>query len=353
MRIWVDFENTPHVLILKPIIEELQRRNHQVIMTARDCSQTIELADFFNLNVTRISHHHGKNKFKKILGHFSRILKLILFIRNKSVSVAISHGSRSQILAAGILRIPTFVMWDYEYASLSIIHHFINRLVVPEVLSAEAFDHKIDTSKILNYPGIKEHIYVGKLLCNELTLNDLSLDPDKIIITMRPPAIEAHYYNHNDGSTEIFFEALKYFSNFNDTLIIVLARTRLQQREIINFAQKNGNSKNIIFPAKVQNGLILIWNSDIVIGGGGTMNREAAVLDVPVYSIFQGKLGAVDRYLNAIGRLKIIQSKENLKEIKLIKRQRPTNPLINEKRELVNYLVDKILETGEMKSDKN
>ncbi len=83
------------------------------------------------------------------------------------------------------------------------------------------------------------------------------------------------------------------------------------------------------------------------------MNREAAVLDVPVYSIFQGKLGAVDRFLSATGRLKIIQSKEDLKEINLIKRRRPTNLLINENRELVNYLVDKIFETGEMTSDNN
>lgn len=348
MRIWVDFENTPHVLILKPIIEELQRRNHQVFITARDCSQTIELANFLQFKAHRVSHHHGKNMINKILGHASRICRLISFSRNKDISVAISHCSRSQIIAAGILKIPTFVLLDYEHVSLSLIRRFIDRLVVPEVLSAEAFNHRIDSSKIIRYPGIKEHIYVSDLLNNGSTLQELPLDHDKIIITIRPPATDAHYYNHQDGSTELFWESLKHFSAFNNTKIIVLARSKFQQNEIANFLKKNGNTTNIIFPTKAQNGIVLIWNSDIVIGGGGTMNREAAVLNVPVYSIFQGKLGAVDRYLNETGRLKLIRSKQDIKQIKLIKRQRLPKPRLNENTELINFIIDKILETGKM-----
>jgi predicted glycosyltransferase len=346
MRIWVDFENSPHVLILKPIIEELQRQNHQVILTARDCSQTIELAHLFGLNVKRFSHHHGRKTINKLLGHISRISRLIYFIRNKEIAVAISHGSRSQIVAAGLLKIPTFVMWDYEFASLSIIHHFIGRLVVPEAISPQAFDPIFDPSRVIQYPGIKEHIYVGELLSNHSTRLDLPFDQNKIIITMRPPAVDAHYYNHSDGSDKLFFEALKYFSRYDEVVIIVLPRTKLQQREITNFVQTNCNTKNIIFPNKAQNGLNLIWQSDIIIGGGGTMNREAAVLGVPVYSIFQGKLGAVDRYLHQSGRLETIKTAEDLKTISLKKRVRPEKPPIHNNHKLVNFIVGKILETG-------
>lgn len=348
MRIWVDFENTPHVLILKPIIEELERRNHEVIITARDCSQTIELATYFNMHVARISHHHGRKKINKILGHLSRIFKLICFLRSKDISVALSHSSRSQIIAAKILGIPTFVMLDYEHVSLSIVHHFIDRLVVPEVLSADSFAQQIDSAKIVNYPGIKEHIYVGNLLNNGSTLKDIALDEQKIIIILRPPAVDAHYHNHRDNSNALFYEALKYFSNLNNTQVIILARTKAQREEIVNFGKKNGNFKNVIFPDKVQNGLLLIWNSDIVIGGGGTMNREAAVLDVPVYSIFQGKLGAVDRYLSETDRLKIIRSKQDFDAIRLIKRPRPERPPLTENKALINFITEKILETGNL-----
>jgi len=346
MRIWVDFENTPHVLILKPLIEQLRRRNHQVVITARDCSQTIELANFFRFSAHRISHHHGKNRVNKVLGHASRICRLILFSRDKNFSIALSHGSRSQIIAAGMLKIPTFVLWDYEHASLSLIHRFIDRLVVPEILSVAAFNDRIDLSKIIRYPGIKEHIYVPNLMNNGSTLQELPLDKDKIIITIRPPATDAHYHRQQDGSNELMLEAIKHFSALDNAKIIVLARTKFQQEEITQFLKNNGNSNNIIFPTRAQNGIALIWNSDIVIGGGGTMNREAAVLDVPVYSIFRGKLGAVDRYLSETGRLKLVQSKQDLKKIPLIKRRRSSKPRLGQNKDLIDFIIDKIEETG-------
>ena len=57
----------------------------------------------------------------------------------------------------------------------------------------------------------------------------------------------------------------------------------------------------------------MIWHSDLVISGGGTMNREAAALGVPVYSIFRGKIGAVDRYLAKQGRLILIENAEEVR----------------------------------------
>lgn len=346
MKIWVDLENTPHVLILKPIIEELQRRNHDVLITARDCSQTLELANYFKMNARRISHHHGKKTVYKILGHCSRIVRLMLYGRKKGISVALSHGSRSQIIAAGLLRIPTFVMWDYEYASLSVIHRFIDRLAVPEILSAEAFRDRIPASKILKYPGIKEHIYVANLMNNGTACPELQLDPERVIITIRPPATEAHYYRPDDGSDSLFYHAIRHLSQFDNTMIVVLARTKAQQKEILEAIQRDGGNNKIIFPTKAQNGIQLIWNSDIVISGGGTMNREAAVLNVPVYSIFQGKIGAIDRYLHQIGKLKIIQSVQDLKSIQPVKRVRPERPQLGDNQQLVNFIVEKILETG-------
>ncbi len=238
MRVWVDFENTPRVLILKPIIEELRRCKHVIFIAARDCSQTIELAIFFKFKAHRISHHHGKNTANKVLGHASRICRLMSFTRNKAISVALSHCSRSQIIAAGILKIPTFVLLDYKHVSLFLIHRFIDRLAIPEFLSTEAFNSRINSSKIIRYPGIKEHIYVANLLNNGSLIQESPIDKDKIIITIRPPATDAHYHNHQDGSNELFWEALKYFSSFDNTKIIVLARTKFQQNEKINFLKK-------------------------------------------------------------------------------------------------------------------
>jgi predicted glycosyltransferase len=80
-------------------------------------------------------------------------------------------------------------------------------------------------------------------------------------------------------------------------------------------------------PPAIVDGLNLIWYSDLVVSGGGTMNREAAALDVPVYSTFRGKIGAVDRYLSQSGRLVLLERADDLpRRLKLERRQRPGTP---------------------------
>jgi len=65
-KIWIDFDNTPHVPFFKPIIRELENSGYAVVLTARDCQQTCGLADSFKLNYKRIGKHHGKNKIFKL-----------------------------------------------------------------------------------------------------------------------------------------------------------------------------------------------------------------------------------------------------------------------------------------------
>jgi predicted glycosyltransferase len=83
----------------------------------------------------------------------------------------------------------------------------------------------------------------------------------------------------------------------------------------------------MIIPEEPLNGLDLIWFSDLVISGGGTMNREAAALGVPVYSTFRGKIGAVDKYLSENGRLVLIENVHEVRtKISLTRWKRPERP---------------------------
>jgi predicted glycosyltransferase len=65
-------------------------------------------------------------------------------------------------------------------------------------------------------------------------------------------------------------------------------------------------------PAGAIDAQSLIAQSDLVVSGGGTMNREAVALGVPVYSTFQGRLGAVDEVLIREGRLRQLARAEEL-----------------------------------------
>jgi len=75
----------------------------------------------------------------------------------------------------------------------------------------------------------------------------------------------------------------------------------------------------VIVPATTLDGPNLIAASDLVISAGGTINREAAALGVPVASIYAGRWAAVDEELVREGRLKRIQNSTDLRSIEIRK----------------------------------
>jgi hypothetical protein len=306
-RIWIDLDNTPHVPFFIPIIRELERRGHRVLLTARDAFQVCELAEENGLPVTKIGHHYGKNPILKIIGLFQRSGHLFPFSRRHRPDIAVSHGARSQVLLCWILGIPTITLADYEHARL-LPFAKPRWLLVPEAVSVEGLPVKFH--HIRQYPGIKEDVYVPDFDPDPSLLDKLGLHSDDIIVTVRPPADEAHYYNPE--STVLFIELMSRIRQTSGIRVVLLPRNKSQELMLrMDHPEWFADSKTII-PTRVINGLNLIWFSDLVVSGGGTMNREAAALNVPVYSIFRGKIGAVDRMLEREDRLVMIRSKEEI-----------------------------------------
>src|SRR3989442_14407907 len=90
-KIWIDLDNSPHVPFFAPIIEELQKRNYSVLVTARDCFQVRELADLFHLKYKLIGHHSGRSKIRKVAGLCFRAVQLIPTILREKPDLAVSH----------------------------------------------------------------------------------------------------------------------------------------------------------------------------------------------------------------------------------------------------------------------
>src|SRR6266540_658571 len=115
-KIWIDLDNTPHVPFFKPIIEKLNERGYQVVVTARDAYQVCDLADYFNISYKRIGRHYGKNKLMKVLGTLARAFQIIPEMLREKPDIAVSHGSRTQIIVASLLKIRSVIIYDYEHA---------------------------------------------------------------------------------------------------------------------------------------------------------------------------------------------------------------------------------------------
>jgi len=335
-KIWIDLDNSPHVPFFKPILDDLHHRGYDTLLTARDCFQVCGLADLVQLKYRKIGRHYGKNVMMKVAGLLLRAMQLMPTVMNEKPDLAVSHGSRSQVLVASILNIPSVVIADYEFTQTVARPTYV---MVPEMIPASSV--KGYYKSFLQYPGIKEDVYVPGFKPDPSIYQELGISEEEMIATIRPPATEAHY--HNPESELLFEAAINFLGEQENTRMVILPRNEKKQTAWVETNWPAWcKSRKIIFPEHVVDGLNLIWHSDLVISGGGTMNREAAALGVPVYSIFRGKIGAVDRYLSENGRLTLLESVEDVRtKIHLKKRDR-SNKLDNSKSNALGKIVEHI-----------
>jgi hypothetical protein len=317
-KIWIDLDNSPHVPFFVPIMKELEKKGHTVFITSRDCFQVCSLADYYKLNHRRIGKHYGANKILKILGTIGRSIQLAPTILREKPDLSISHGSRSLIILSALLGVPTILLFDYEYAKrLPFLKPVLG--IAPEVINDLDIAREFKRG-VRKYSGLKEDVYVSSFKPDSSILTKMNLSGDDFVVTIRPPATEAHY--HNPESEKLFYKVVECLGSDPDVRMVILPRNEKTQRELIYKTwPKWCEERRIIVPDEALNGLNLMWHSDFVVSGGGTMNREAAALGVPVYSIFRGKIGAVDRYLAEKGRLTLIETVEDVRSKILLERR--------------------------------
>jgi len=341
-KIWFDANNSPHVLVLTPIIKELQRRGYETVITARNYAQTIPLIEKSGLEYQAMGKHGGKSKLGKLVASSNRITELAEYISAQgSISGSFCHGSRELIIASKLLGIPSMAMFDYEYAEKRIKIHLAGGLLVPSVISEsrlEGLGYPCD--KIFRFPGLKENLYIDETINVESAhIHQAWRDyGSQILIVLRPPSTESHYHNTaSENTLELLFSKL----DSSGVKTIILPRYSSQRPIIDKLISSSTGEGKFVIPEHVINGPELIRAADLCISGGGTMIREAAVLGTPAYSIFSGDAGAVDEYLQNEGRLTIIRDANDLCKIEL-KRKADTSVLTSPN--LASYIADLFIE---------
>ena len=298
-------------------------------MTARDHSQTVELLDLADFKGTYavVGEHAGRSRWQKIRGLLSRAASLAAVVKGSPIAVAVSHGSRSMVLAARLLGVPVLTMFDYEFTETRIFNKFSTRVLVPDTIPDEVCDSiGLGKSWRRKYPGIKEEMYVRAFVANDGFLPHL-LDGRDVsngsIIVFRPPATTANY--HDERSELMMVALLRRLLDDDGVFIIIVPRTPEQAAEIeALIAVVDPGADNYQILKTAVDGLNLAAAADVVISGGGTMNREAVLLGVPVYSIFAGRLGSLDAAMERDGLITFIRDTKDVDLIELKKRDRST-----------------------------
>jgi uncharacterized protein len=313
---------------MRPVIEDLRARGHDVSVTARDFAQTLGLCERFGIEHTPIGRHRGGGIAAKARGLTARSIQLARWARGKRFDRALGHGSNDITVAARLLRIRCATMFDYEWAT---VQHSVNcrlaqGVVVPDAIPPARLKRYGATGKIRAYPGLEEEYYLADFDPDPAIISQLGLDPDQPIAVIRtPPDVSLYHRFEND----LFATVL---DRLRGSQTVVLPRTPTQQTEL---AAAGG----FIVPERTIDSQSLIAFADLVVSAGGTMNREAVALGTPVFTLFEGRLGAVDERLIAEGRLEQLRSAD---QVELIKRT-PTEPIDRIRRDPA-LLTDLLLE---------
>jgi uncharacterized protein len=305
VKVWIDLTNSPHVLVMRPVIATLRDRGHDVQVTARDFAQTLGLCERFGIEHTAIGRHRGGGLAAKAGGLAARSLQLTRWARPRRFDLALGHGSNDVTVAAALLRIPCSTTFDYEWAT---VQHNVNcrlaqAVVVPDAIPPERLYRYGARGKLHPYEGLKEEYYLADFEADQAVLEALRIDPARPLAVVRtPPEVSLYHRFEND----LFAQVLE---RLRAVQTVVLPRTAEQRAEL-------QHAGAFIVPEQAIDAQSLIAYADLVVSAGGTMNREAVALGTPVFTVFEGRLGAVDERLIAEGRLQRLQRAQDVNVVK-------------------------------------
>jgi predicted glycosyltransferase len=311
MRIWIDVTGPAHVLVFRPLIALLRERGHEVEVTAREYSQTIQLLQRHGIEAEVIGGHGGRSRARKLAVMAERMPRLRRWAKGGRFDAALAHGSHYLTLVARSLGIPSSTTFDYEFATLQ--HQFGCRaakyVVVPEAIPPERLArYGARPPKLRRYRGLKEEYYLADFEPDPTVVEQLGLDREQIIVTVRTPPAVALYHRQ---ANPLFPGVLKRLGEADGVQTVVLPRTTDQVAEVRGLGYSS-----VKVPNEAVDAQSLVFYSDLVVGAGGTVNREAAALGVPVYTTFSGRLGGVDEWLIREGRLRPLTDPSALELVK-------------------------------------
>jgi predicted glycosyltransferase len=335
MRIWIDLATTPQVVFFAPIVRRLKELGHETLVTIQDYGQAVSLARKLGVAGVTAGRHGGPKRSRMAWASLKRVGTLIQWAKHQvRLDLAVSHNSYTQLMAARVLGIRSVTLMDYEYQPMNhLTFRLAGRVGVPECFPLEMIRRCGAKGKYFTYPGFKEQVYLSDWCCRKESPEEIPIPKGAVTVLMRPPAGWTLY--HVGKESELFWEVLRRLGGRGDVFVIFLPRVREQKEEVGRLGYKN-----VWVPEQALEGSTLLSAADLVISGGGTMNREAALLGIPTYSVFAGKMPAVDLALIRMGRMTPIREMEQIKSIRLEKRS-SLSPLVNDS--LACTLTDMIL----------
>lgn len=310
--VWFDIENPPQVQYLLPLRQQFEAAGLRTLVTARDYGSTLSMLESAGVPARVFGTRVGRGKLRKVAAVAHRAYELQRFLTRTDRPCAVIHSSRSTALAAWRLGIRSFVISDYEHAHGRVYAITGSTLVFPDVIDPMQFCRKgFRADRLLPFKGIKEDLTFTGVDVDAIVAHDLGpLPPDAVRVLFRPPSETSHYYR--EESTTMARATLEWLAAAG--ALVVFSPREPEQVALLEGLPWRYEPITLTRAVPF---VSLLKSVDSVVCSGGTMLREAAYLGIPAYSIFQSEIGAVDRWLESIGRARLIERPEDVSCIKL------------------------------------
>jgi len=175
----------------------------------------------------------------------------------------------------------------------------VERVTVNGGIEIDQPGRRATGDKLVRYPGLKEEYYLDGFTPDPGLLARLGVDPRQVVVVVRTAPAYALYLGGSENP--LLPRLLERLNAAEGVQTIVLTRTAEQADGL-----RRLGLDRLVMPPRAVDGRSIVALADVLVSAGGTMNREAAVLGTPVWSMFEGRPGAIDEMLIAQGRLKAL-----------------------------------------------
>ncbi len=264
------------------------KNKHEILCTSRRYTEVTKLAKIRKFSLKVVGKHGGGDKFDKLEASLERMSRLSVLIKKFNPDLTISFCSPEASRISFGMGVDHIGFSDSPHASavMKLSVPFLTKLLIPWIIPKKEFvKFGINSRDIIHYKSF-DAIWLAKRLVSEKQ-RPFSKNGKKIIL-FRMEEEKASYSEKRNFSIPLIKELVR---EFKEEKIVVLCRYDSQ----INHLKKMFGNKIKVLPMSYD-GKLLLNNSDVFIGSGGTMTAESAVLGIPTIS-YNAVPNLIEEYL--------------------------------------------------------
>ena len=253
------------------------KKNHTVLCTSRDYNQVTQLAKIRNLKLIIVGKHGGIKKHDKLNASLGRSKSLSIRIKEFSPDITISFCSPEAARVSYGLNITHVCFSDSPHATavMRLVIPLVQKLLIPWIITKKEFTKfGMNSKDIISYRSIDAAVIAKRKISKNNKTGSKKNGRKTILVR-----VEEEYASYSTKSRPAIPIIKEIIKNFSNEEIVVMGRYSSQVRHLEQVFGKKIRVLNKVVDSK-----ILLKDTDVFIGSGGTMTAESALLGIPTIS---------------------------------------------------------------------